>query len=288
MSCGWLATYGASPSIAPFVSPAATFARAASRTAGSTGFACGKTIDRSVASVGPAWIATRAAATAMIRNRRMWTTLLPGWGDNESIQDAWNTGLGAPRPVFQASCILSLSPQPGRSVVHMRLFRIIAVAAALVAIQAGPTLATERSIVFPQANPVDPAVLDAARAKVAAGDTKGAIDGLAPYVASHPQDIPAGRLLGDLYFRVPDYAKAEKVWKAILAIDSEDRETHSRLGALYAVQDRVNDALYEFQQSLPSRSGYAGLVMIHKRAGDLNAYMAKLQGDTDGHPFDVS
>src|SRR5665213_14006 len=97
MSCGWLATYGASPSIAPFVSPAATFARAASRTAGSTGFACGKTIDRSVASVGPAWIATRAAATAMIRNRRMWTTLLPGWGDNESIQDAWNTGLGAPR-----------------------------------------------------------------------------------------------------------------------------------------------------------------------------------------------
>ena len=170
----------------------------------------------------------------------------------------------------------------------MRLFRIIAVAAALVAIQAGPTLATERSIVFPQADPVDPAVLDAARAKVAAGDTKGAIDGLAPYVASHPQDIPAGRLLGDLYFRVPDYAKAEKVWKAILAIDSEDRETHSRLGALYAVQDRVNDALYEFQQSLPSRSGYAGLVMIHKRAGDLNAYMAKLQGDTDGHPFDVS
>ena len=169
----------------------------------------------------------------------------------------------------------------------MRLIRVIAAVAALVAVQAGPSLATEHSVVFPEMNPTDPAVLDAARAKVAAGDTKGAIEGLAPYVGSHPQDIPAGRLLGDLYFRVPDYPKAEKIWKAILAIDSTDRETHSRLGALYAVLDRVNDALFEFQQSLPSKSGYVGLVMIHKRAGDLAQYMAKLQSDTDQHPFDV-
>jgi tetratricopeptide (TPR) repeat protein len=169
----------------------------------------------------------------------------------------------------------------------MRLIRVIALAAALVAVQAGPALATEHSVVFPEMNPTDPAVLDAARAKVAAGDTKGAIDGLAPYVAAHPQDLQAGRLLGDLYFRVPDYAKAEKVWKAILTIDAADRETHSRLGALYAVQDRVNDALFEFQQSLPSKSGYAGLVMIHKRAGDLADYLSKLQLDTEQHPFDV-
>ena len=169
----------------------------------------------------------------------------------------------------------------------MRLIRVIAAVAALVAIQAGPSLATEHSVVFPEMNPTDPAVLDAARAKVAAGDTKGAIEGLAPYVGTHPQDVPAGRLLGDLYFRVPDYPKAEKVWKAILAIDATDRETHSRLGALYAVLDRVNDALFEFQQSLPSKSGYIGLVMIHKRAGDLAQYMAKLQSDTDQHPFDV-
>ena len=169
----------------------------------------------------------------------------------------------------------------------MRLFRAIAVAAALLAIQAGPAFATEHSVVFPETNPTDPAVLDAARAKVAAGDTKGAIEGLAPYVGSHPQDIPAGRLLGDLYFRVPDYPRAERVWKAILTIDASDRETHSRLGALYAVLDRVNDALFEFQQSLPSKNGYIGLVMIHKRAGDLAQYMAKLQSDTDQHPFDV-
>jgi len=39
---------------------------------------------------------------------------------------------------------------------------------------------------------------------------------LAPYVAAHPGDAAAGRLLGDLYFRVPEYAKAEKIWKALI------------------------------------------------------------------------
>jgi len=130
-------------------------------------------------------------------------------------------------------------------------------------------------------------VLDTARGKVAAGNTKGAIDGLAPYVAQHPEDAAAGRLLGDLYFRVPDYARAEKVWKAIVALSPDDRETHSRLGSLYAVQDRVSEAIFEFQKSLPSRSGYAGLVMIHKRAGDLPQYIAKLQDATEKSPFEA-
>ncbi|MEA2689734.1 MAG: hypothetical protein QOD51_2341, partial [Candidatus Eremiobacteraeota bacterium] len=74
----------------------------------------------------------------------------------------------------------------------MRLLRITAVIAALIVVQVGPSLASETTIVFPGTNAIDPAVLDAARAKVAAGDTKGAIDGLAPYVSSHPQDAAAG------------------------------------------------------------------------------------------------
>jgi len=172
----------------------------------------------------------------------------------------------------------------------MRLSRLAAAAivTALLSIQSGPVLATETTVVMPGAmNTTDPAVLDAARAKVAAGDTKGAIAGLAPYVADHPQDAAAGRLLGDLYFRVPDFAKAEKVWKAILAIAPDDRETHSRLGSLYAAQDKITDAMHEFQLSLPSRGGYVGLVMLHKRSGDLAQYMATLQSETDQHPLDV-
>jgi tetratricopeptide (TPR) repeat protein len=172
----------------------------------------------------------------------------------------------------------------------MRLLRLVAavIVTALAAVSAGPALATETTVVMPGAmNQTDPAVLDAARAKVAAGDTKGAIAGLAPYVADHPHDGAAGRLLGDLYFRVPDFAKAEKVWKAVVAIAPDDREAHSRLGSLYAAQDRVGDSMREFQLSLPSRRGYEGLVMIHKRAGDLAQYMGSLQAATEQHPFDV-
>ncbi|HEY0393255.1 MAG TPA: tetratricopeptide repeat protein [Candidatus Elarobacter sp.] len=170
----------------------------------------------------------------------------------------------------------------------MRLFRTIAVAAALVAVQAGPLLAAETTISAPNANPADPGILDAARGRVAAGDTRGAIDALAPYVASHPQDAAAGRLLGDLYFRVPDYPKAERIWKAILSLDPNDRETHGRLGSLYAVQDRITDAMVEFQLSLPSRAGYVGLVMVHKKAGDLPQYLSRLQQQTEQHPFDMA
>jgi len=129
-------------------------------------------------------------------------------------------------------------------------------------------------------------MVDAARAKVAAGDTKGAIAGLAPYVAQHPEDVVAARLLGDLYFRVPDYARAEKTWKAILVARPDDKETHNRLGSLYAVLDRIDESIGEFQRSLPSREGYAGLVMAHKRAGDLPQFMARAQYAAEEKPFD--
>ena len=168
----------------------------------------------------------------------------------------------------------------------MIVVRLVALLAALAVVRTGIALATETTIVMPGVSMADPAVLDAARAKVAAGDTKGAIDGLAPYVNAHPQDIAAGRLLGDLYFRVPDFAKAERVWKSLLAIDARDRDTHSRLGSLYSAQDRIAEAIAEFQQSLPSRNGYAGLVMAHRRAGDLAQYLARLQADTEQHPFE--
>ena len=172
----------------------------------------------------------------------------------------------------------------------MRFSHVLAFVAALVVVQTGPAFAAPAAGGGAEAAPAqaDPAVLDAARAKVAAGDTKGAIEGLAPYVAGHPGDAAAGRLLGDLYFRVPDYAKAEKIWKALTAAAPDDRDTHSRLGALYALQDRISEALTEFQLSLPNHTGYVGVVMMHKRSGDLPQYLAQLQADTDQHPFDLA
>ena len=129
--------------------------------------------------------------------------------------------------------------------------------------------------------------LDAARAKVAAGDSAGAMRDLQAYVPAHRDDVDAARFLGDLYFRVPDFRDAEATWKAIIARRSDDRETHNRLGSLYAVEDRVADAIGEYEKSLPSRGGFQGLVEQHRRQGDLAAFQAQFQRNADEYPLDA-
>jgi tetratricopeptide (TPR) repeat protein len=128
--------------------------------------------------------------------------------------------------------------------------------------------------------------IDAARAKVAAGDTRGAIAGLEAYLRGHSEDIAAARLLGDLYFRVPNFAQAEKVWRGILAAHPDDRETHNRLGSLFAAQDRINEAITEFQRSLPSHRGAFGLLTMHERIGDVGPWLGTEQANADQHPLD--
>jgi len=140
----------------------------------------------------------------------------------------------------------------------------------------------------PHAVRADPSpALDAARAKVAAGDSGEALRDLRLYVPTHPEDSEAARFLGDLYFRVPDYRDAETTWKAIVARRPDDRETHTRLGSLYAVADRVSDAIGEFEKSLPTRSGFLGLVEQHRRQGDLDAFVAQYQRGADERPLDA-
>lgn len=129
--------------------------------------------------------------------------------------------------------------------------------------------------------------VDEARARVAANDTAGAIAGLAVYVAAHPTDGRAGRLLGDLYFRVPDYKRAEVEWKRLIALDPLDRDTHNRLGGLYAALDRTSEAIAEFEKSLPTHSGFLNLVEAHRRAGDLPDFEHQLALRAQRLPDDV-
>jgi tetratricopeptide (TPR) repeat protein len=129
--------------------------------------------------------------------------------------------------------------------------------------------------------------LDAARAKVAAGDSAGALRDLSAYVPAHPADTDAARFLGDLYFRVPDYKNAEATWKAIVTRVPEDRQTHNRLGSLYAAQDRIADAISEYEKSLPSRNGFAGLVEQHRRQGDLGQFQAQFARNAEDMPLDA-
>jgi tetratricopeptide (TPR) repeat protein len=72
-----------------------------------------------------------------------------------------------------------------------------------------------RAASTPPALPTSAAV-DAARAQVAAGDQAGAMRDLASYLPQHAEDVAAARLLGDLYFRLPDYKRAETTWRTIL------------------------------------------------------------------------
>jgi len=132
------------------------------------------------------------------------------------------------------------------------------------------------------------AAVQAARAKIAMGDYAAAIASLEVYVPKHSEDIVAARLLGDLYFRIPDYRRAERMWKGILASNPDDRETHNRMGSLYAAQDRIPESIVEFEKSLPEREGFEGLVAEHRRKGDLNIFTDNARTEVEAQPLNAS
>ncbi len=126
-----------------------------------------------------------------------------------------------------------------------------------------------------------------ARKTVAAGDLARAIAGLAAYVAAHGNDLEPARYLGDLYYRQEDLAAAERAYRAILRFAPRDRETHNRLGGLYAARDRIAEAIDEFALSLPDTAAYGHLVELHRRAGDLEAFEEGLRRGAELAPGDA-
>ena len=157
--------------------------------------------------------------------------------------------------------------------------------AAAIVVSPTVTVAGPVAAIGPVSSPSS--AVDAARAKVAGGDTAGAITDLQSYVPAHPGDLAAARLLGDLYYRIPDDKRAESTWKAIIVRVPGDRETHNRLGSLYASQDRVADAIAEYEKSLPTHGGFAGLVAAHRKQGDLNELISRFATDADEHVLDA-
>ncbi|MBV9973645.1 MAG: tetratricopeptide repeat protein [Candidatus Eremiobacteraeota bacterium] len=121
------------------------------------------------------------------------------------------------------------------------------------------------------------AAMRSARERVAAGDLGGAIKQLATYVNAHPKDAEPARLLGDLYYRAGNLSSAELVYVRVLEFYPYDRETHNRLGAVYATLNRVDDAISEYNKSLPGTDAVPDLVQLHARKGDLPAYVAQVE-----------
>jgi len=158
----------------------------------------------------------------------------------------------------------------------------------LTATFAGPLQAQDADIIPIDAhNSVDQqAAILYSRQLIAAGDFDRAVDSLASFVATHPNGVEAARFLGDLYYRQGRFDKAEAIYQQLLARNSHDKETHNRLGVVYATENRVDDAIFQFQSALPGTDSIRDLVMLHLRKGDLPQYQAEMQRVANANPTD--
>jgi tetratricopeptide (TPR) repeat protein len=126
--------------------------------------------------------------------------------------------------------------------------------------------------------PSDPAgAIRATRELIAAGDMPGAIRKLSMYVVIHPGEVAPRRFLGDLYFRTGQIARAQFVYEEILKFAPNDKETHNRLGTVYAEENRLDDAIGQFNAALPGTDSVDDLVELHERKGDLDKYEVEVQ-----------
>jgi len=135
--------------------------------------------------------------------------------------------------------------------------------------------------------PSDPVgAMRSARELVAADNLHGAIKQLALYVAAHPAENGPARLLGDLYYRAGDLTRAEDVYKVILMRYPADKETHNRLGSVFATENRVDDAIAEFRRSLPGTDSVPDLVRLYERKGQLPEYEREVARAALANPSD--
>ena len=134
----------------------------------------------------------------------------------------------------------------------------------------------------------DPAgAIQEARERIAAGDLGGAIRHLAIYVAAHPREVAPARFLGDLYYRAGQFGQAESIYAVLLEQNPNDKETHNRLGVVYATEDRVDDAIVQFDKALPGTDSVSDLVALHVRKGDLPQYLTQMERLASAQPTDA-
>ncbi len=124
------------------------------------------------------------------------------------------------------------------------------------------------------------------RQLIAAGQLDRAVESLESFVATHPKGTEAARFLGDLYYRQGRFDKAEAIYLGLLAGNSHDKETHNRLGVVYASEGHVDDAIFQFQSALPGTDSIRDLVLLHLRKGDLPQYQAEMQRVANANPTD--
>jgi tetratricopeptide (TPR) repeat protein len=154
--------------------------------------------------------------------------------------------------------------------------------------QTPPPLETNPDKIFAPHFASDPqGAIRRARERIAAGDLNGAVNELEIYVAAHPSESEPLRFLGDLYYRQGKFDKAELVYQRLLHSNSHDKETHNRLGVVYATENRVDDAITQFNAALPGTDSVKDLVAMHARKGDLPMYRSEMEALARSQPTDA-
>ena len=170
------------------------------------------------------------------------------------------------------------------------MFAVLAVFC-LVAAPAAAVRAAGTLVVNPQDRAVIPSdplgAVQTARERVAAGDLDGAIRELAIYVSGHPGEAAPERLLGDLYYRHGELGRAEEQYKHILTYAPRDKETHNRLGSVFATENKLDEAIDEFNRSLPGTDSVPDLVRLHMRKGDFDRYKYEREKAAADFPTDA-
>lgn len=127
-----------------------------------------------------------------------------------------------------------------------------------------------------------------ARNRIDEHDLPGAVLTLQRYMINHPEEGAVEKFLGDLYFSAGDLGDAAAVYRKMLYEYPLDNQLHFRLGLLYEVENHLDKAIDQFQESLPDVESIYFLVSLHERKGDLAAFREQMVDAAVQHPSDVN
>jgi tetratricopeptide (TPR) repeat protein len=80
------------------------------------------------------------------------------------------------------------------------------------------------------------------------GKTASALDRIEKQAAANPRDPQLAMMKGHAYFAVRDFAKAETAFRTLLDLEPNSMDGYSNLGALYILQNRLDEARKTFEE----------------------------------------
>jgi len=150
--------------------------------------------------------------------------------------------------------------------MNPRLWLVAIMVASMALITAGfvavPAAAAPDAVASPQVASAA-SLLSQAQAEADAGHNNAAQELLTAAIAQYPDDVGLHKLLGDVDYRLGDYAGAAAAYQFVLNRQPGNKEVHNKLGGVYAAQDKYDAAIAEFRASLPLEEGLSNLIRAY-------------------------